>query len=108
MPQDESFPFSFRPELDQALKRFRVSAHQKSSIVKAYGDPAVAALLNNFPRFSPQLKLALPCQSFRNDPYSAANFETVVGLQFWLHFTFTLSPRSTRRRMASERVGASG
>jgi hypothetical protein len=39
------------PSLNQALKGFNVSAHEKSAIVKADRDPAIVAALDKLRRF---------------------------------------------------------
>jgi hypothetical protein len=102
-----SFCFRREPGLCNPLKGPGVSAQKKSAIVKAERNPAVVPELDNFADLTSQRNLGFPSEGFGDQPDPIANLETGVWLRFLVHLLFAFRPSSTRRRMASERVGAS-
>jgi hypothetical protein len=58
----------------RAFKGFRLSAQEKSAIVKADRDPAIGAALDYFPYFTLQRHFGFPGESFSDQPDPIANF----------------------------------
>src|SRR5260221_9610247 len=102
-----SFPLRLQPEPCNALKGIWISAHKKSAIVKTDRNPAVLPELYNLCYLTLQRRLGSPCEGFSDQPDPIANFENGFQLRFLVHLPLAFSPSSTRRRIASERVGAS-
>jgi hypothetical protein len=75
---ESSFPLRIPPEIRHELKGLRLSAHEKSAIVKADRDPTIFAALDYFADLTLQRYLGSPCESFSDQPDSIANLESAL------------------------------
>jgi hypothetical protein len=99
--------FAFAPSAlgsKRAFKGFRLSAQEKSAIVKADRNPAVVPELDDLRYLTLQGLLGFPSEGFGDQPDPIANLETGVWLRFSVHLLFAFSPSATSRRMACARV----
>ncbi len=74
--------------IGNALKGFRLSGHKKPAIVKADGNPAIVAALDNLAYLTLQRHLSFPCETFSDQSDPIANFETILQLRLILPLHF--------------------
>src|ERR1700681_2785024 len=79
-----SFAWRF---LRNAIKGFGLPANEKSAIVKAGGNPAIPAALDNFANFALQRHLGFPREAACNQNDPITNLKTGVQSRFLFHLS---------------------
>ena len=94
--------------LRNAIKGFGLTTNEKSAIVKAGGNPAIPAALDNFANFTLQRHLGFPRGSACNQNDSITNLKTGVQSRFLFHLPQqnSLVSRAEHRERIAELIAS--
>src|SRR5712664_5013142 len=81
------FPLWLYPLARNALKGFGLATNEKSAIVKANGNPAIVAALDNIANFTLQRHFGFPRESTGDQHDLITNLKTGVQLRFLFHLS---------------------